>query len=348
MTHGNSAPTSTVELYETKTALVALLEHLPVGVLVEDSDRMIVAANPALCEILGVEAEPADLIGRNCDRMAEELKSHFADADAAVARIETVLAQRDPVHDEEVRLADGRTLERTYVPYTLSDGEANLWLYRDVTERNARRRELERKNELLEEFIGAVSHDLRNPLNVATANLEVAAEESDSEHVDAAMDALDRTELLLEDLLVLAREGDVIGETEPVDLAGTVRDCWANVATADATLEVDTDRVVEADRSRLAQVFENLFRNAVEHGGRDVRITVGAAANGFYVADDGRGVAANESDLFDEECSTSADGTGLGLRIVEQIVDAHGWEIVVDESRSGGARFEITGVEFVD
>ncbi|MDS0475792.1 PAS domain-containing sensor histidine kinase [Natrinema sp. 1APR25-10V2] len=348
MTHGNSAPTSTVELYETKTALAALLEHLPVGVLVEDSDRTIVAANPALCEILGVGVEPADLIGRNCDRMAEELKSHFADADRAVARIETVLAQRDPVRDEEVRLADGRTLERTYVPYTLPDGEANLWLYRDVTERNARRQELERKNELLEEFVGAVSHDLRNPLNVATANLESAAANSDSEYVDAAMDALDRTELLLEDLLVLAREGAVIGETEPVDLAETVRDCWTNVATADATLEVDTDRVVEADRSRLAQVLENLFRNAVEHGGRDVRITVGAVANGFYVADDGRGVAANESDLFDEEYSTSADGIGLGLRIVEKIVDAHGWEIGVEESRSGGARFVITGVEFVD
>jgi signal transduction histidine kinase len=67
----------------------------------------------------------------------------------------------------------------------------------------------------------------------------------------------------------------------------------------------------------------------------------------FYVADTGPGVPESErEDIFEAGYSTTGDGTGFGLRIVEQIADAHGWEITVTENEQGGARFEFTGVEF--
>jgi signal transduction histidine kinase len=151
---------------------------------------------------------------------------------------------------------------------------------------------------------------------------------------------------LIEDILTLAREGDRVSEMEVVDLGDVCEACWGHVETAEARLEVTTDKTIRADRSRLQQLVENLIRNAVEHGGDDVTVTVGDLDTGFYVADDGPGIPADEREsVFDAGYSTAADGTGFGLSIVSQIVDAHGWQITLTESESGGARFEITGTQ---
>jgi signal transduction histidine kinase len=92
-------------------------------------------------------------------------------------------------------------------------------------------------------------------------------------------------------------------------------------------------------------VFENLFRNAIEHGGEDVTVTVGAIDAGFYVADDGPGIPADErTDVFGLGVTTDTDGTGFGLAIVERIVEAHGWTIDYVDSEDGGARFEVTDI----
>jgi signal transduction histidine kinase len=110
---------------------------------------------------------------------------------------------------------------------------------------------------------------------------------------------------------------------------------------------IQTDRAIHADQSRLRQVFENLMRNAVEHAGDNVTLTVGGLADGFYVADDGPGIPEDGREaVFDVGHSTKAEGTGFGLSIVRQIVEAHGWAITVTEGSQGGARFEITGVAF--
>ncbi|WP_281195214.1 GAF domain-containing protein [Halorubrum sp. F4] len=237
-------------------------------------------------------------------------------------------------------------------------------------------RDLERQNEQLAEFAGIVSHDLRNPLNVAEGYLDLSRTECDSEHLDAVAKAHDRIGVLIDDLLAVARDGSDVSDSEPVDLAGLVEDCWANVDTAAATLEVAVDRTVRADRNRLARLLENLFRNcvehgstgsrpqtddsvehgstgsrgnpgdAVEHGGGEVSITVGGLDDGFYVADDGPGIPENERRrVFESGYSTREDGTGFGLAIVQEIVEAHGWDVRVTESETGGARFEITGIE---
>jgi len=218
-------------------------------------------------------------------------------------------------------------------------------------ERELRRQRdaLERQNERLEEFASVVSHDLRNPLQVADLRLELAREECDSDHLGDVADALDRSQALVDDLLTLAREGEPVGETEPVDLGEVAEICWHTTAAPDATFRVETDRTVLADRSRLRQLFENLYRNAVEHAGDDVTITVGATDEGFYVEDDGPGIPAEEREsVFEGGYSTTADGTGFGLRIVEQVATAHGWEVRVTDGTGGGARFEVSGVDVAE
>lgn len=216
-------------------------------------------------------------------------------------------------------------------------------VFTDETHREQYRRELERQNDRLDSFASMLSHDLRNPLNVAQGRLELARDEHDSEHLEAANDALTRIETLIEDVLQLARQGQPVEETDRVSLGAIARDAWGMVETAEADLVVEADRDVEADPDRLQRLFENLFRNSIEHGGEDVTVTVGPleGANGFFVEDDGRGIPEEEREqVFESGYSTAEDGTGFGLSIVEQIVAAHEWAIDLADV-DVGTRFEI-------
>ena len=235
----------------------------------------------------------------------------------------------------------------------IRDDEGNLkeivGVTTDITEQKFRESELRRQNERLDEFANIVSHDLRNPLNVAEGRLDLAQKECDSDHLEMVDHALERMSMLIDDLLRLAREGKSVEMVEEVDIADVVDVSWQNVETPQATIIVDSTQTIQADQSRLVQLFENLFRNSVEHSEGDVTITVGELENGFYVADDGPGIAESKRDqVFEYRYSTSDQGTGFGLAIVNNIVDAHGWDIRVTDRPEGGAQFEITGVEFAD
>ena len=135
----------------------------------------------------------------------------------------------------------------------------------DITDQRTYERELERQNERLDEFTSIVSHDLRNPLNVAAGRLGLAREDCDSPHLEDIADAHDRMRALIDDLLELAREGELRTDFDRVRLASVADDCWATVESA-ATLDVAADCELRADSARLSQLLENLFRNAVEHG----------------------------------------------------------------------------------
>ena len=219
----------------------------------------------------------------------------------------------------------------------------------------AREDEVARERDRLEEFAGLVSHDLRSPLNVAAGNLELVRERLRDDSVelaeiDAIARSIDRMEALVDDMLTLARQGSAIDETEPVSLRAVAEASWESVDTADATLVVAGDVRLRADRSRLRQALENLFANAVTHGGAAVRVEVGplgdeTGATGFYVADDGPGIPEDVRDrAFDAGVSTDADGTGFGLKIVVEVADAHGWSVGLSDA-AGGARFEFRGIE---
>jgi len=232
-------------------------------------------------------------------------------------------------------------------------GNATATLERVRRERQLRRREreLEANNERLERFASVVSHDLRNPLNVARGHLDLVAEDCSSDHLDTVASAHDRMQELIDDLLTLARDSAPTDERETVDVDELVRACRGNVDMADAALASDVGRSLRADPARLKQLVENLLRNAVEHGGERVAVRAGILddGGGFYLSDDGPGIPADDREtVFEAGYSTASRGTGFGLTIVEQVATAHGWETRVTESADGGARFEFTGVEFVD
>ncbi|MFC7072733.1 PAS domain-containing protein [Halovenus rubra] len=255
--------------------------------------------------------------------------------------------------------------ERTFVEL------ASRWVSYEIGQREYRE-ELEQQNQRLEEFASIVSHDLRNPLNAATTHLELVQAEYDSEHFERIERSHNRIEAIITDLLTLARQGDTALDITAVSLPSVLEQCQETGETGTLTLVADTEREIYADRQRLQRLFENLIRNAVEHGvgpaesqqptaessdshtGTDctdqadsaVTVTVGNLPDGFYLEDDGQGIPPDErNDVLDAGYSTSTEGTGFGLYIVETIVDAHDWDLKITAGADGGARFEITGVE---
>ncbi len=118
-----------------------------------------------------------------------------------------------------------------------------------------------------EQIASVVSHDLRNPLDVAKARALGARETGDAEHFDRLEGAHDRMERIIKDVLTLARNDEVIDPSGTVTLDSVATDAWATVDTGQATLAVAEELpAIEADSDRLRRLFENLFRNSVEHG----------------------------------------------------------------------------------
>jgi PAS domain S-box-containing protein len=267
--------------------------------------------------------------------------------------IQTILETGFHATEAEITTADGQAIPHEFRGVRMTDTEGNptgiIGIARDITARKQREERLVRQNERLEEFVSVASHDLRSPLNVADGRLSLAIEECDSEHLSQAANAINRSQELIDDLLTLAREDREAPDVEPVTLADAAEHSWETVDTGAATLEVDATSIVCADRSRLQQIFENLYRNAVEHGGDRVTVHVGDVDCGFYVADTGPGIPEGDREqIFEAGYSTNEDGTGFGLRIVKEIAEAHGWEVTVTECEQSGARFEVTGIETPD
>jgi len=230
------------------------------------------------------------------------------------------------------------------------DGRANevYGIYTDITENKERQRTLQRQNDRLDEFAGIVSHDLRNPLNVAEGHLVNYQETGDEASLEEVSAAHDRMRSLVEDLLDLARSGDVVSDTSRVAPGEAAHRAWASLHAPDAELVVADTTPVLADVGRFVDVFANLFRNALDHGGDAVTVRVGdlATGDGFFVADDGPGIPESEREaVFETGYTNAADGSGFGLAIVKQVASAHDWSVSIAESDAGGARFEFRGVE---
>jgi signal transduction histidine kinase len=147
---------------------------------------------------------------------------------------------------------------------------------------------------------------------------------------------------LITDLRALGRYGQTVDGMVELDLDSLVDAAWSNVETGEATLEIDGDLgSINGEEGRVLQLFENLFRNAVDHAGPNVTVRVGSLDDGFYVEDDGPGIPANDREaVFDFGYSTLERGTGIGLAIVEAVAEAHGWELALTDADPYGARFE--------
>ena len=321
----------------------AVVERVGVGVGVYEADGRFAYVNQAYADLLGTDRESlrgAAVWEVNPDIDEAEFPAYWDSFDVGETR------QRDAVHTHR----DGTEIPvETHTTAIEVDGTRyNVGTIADVSERVEGWEKLERQDERLEQFASVVSHDLRNPLNVAMGRLQLAKETTDADHLDHVEQSLERMEALIEDLLTMARDGNRITDPEPVELRPVVRRAWRTAGPSEGDLSIEDDLgTVRSDENRLLEVFENLFENAGSHAGPEVTVTVGRTDEGLYVADDGPGIPDDEREEVREYgYTTSEDGTGFGLTIVEQVVTAHGWELTLTDSESDGLRVEFAGVEF--
>jgi len=346
---------SEIQFYE------ELVNTVPDAIYALDEDMHYLYVNEGMADLTGYDRE--EIIGAH---------KSLVNTDESV--------QSGRLKRQELRDRDPDGMKIGFHPHVTADGEeiptevrfralpteddeafrGTAGVIRDVTDRLERQNELERQNRRLDEFASVVSHDLRNPLNVAVGRVELARRNCDCGGVEghlATVDSeLDRMDDIIEDVLTFARHGEAVTDAESVSIPTVARDAWASVSDDVQRLELPDDFAIRANRLRLQRLFENLFRNAVEHAGEDVTVRVGALEDptgadsgegiGFFVEDDGPGIPPDErTQVLEPGVTSVSDGTGFGLAIVKTITESHGWSLDVTEGLDGGARFEVTGAE---
>lgn len=323
-----------------------VIDAVPQAVIVLDDDGVILNVNTTVVEM--TEMAEDEIVG-------EEVSLIFPD------KATELLGMEDET-EEEFTIEINDTVYEMMVEKSPITGGTNqtigsVLMLTDITNLKQQTYELRRKNERLEQMRSVISHDLRNPLNMVSGygeRIEKAVENDevpDKKSVEHIQKSAKRMENIVNDVLDLANQGMASMEMEQVDLEDVATDAWSMVQANNCSVNIDTDLVVYGYRSQLQTLFENLFRNAAQHGGDDVTITVEDISDennrdGFYVYDDGVGLP-EDSDIFTYGVTQADAGTGIGLAIVDEVVDSHGWEIRAGESESGGAKFTIVGVRRV-
>jgi signal transduction histidine kinase len=236
-------------------------------------------------------------------------------------------------------------------------------LYHEAAEHTAqlvdRERQLRGTARFREEFIGVVGHDLRNPLSAITTAAHLLMKRARLEPADTVLaqrvlGSADRMSRMIDDLMDFARGrlgGGIPLRRALVDLHALCRDVVEEAQTAHGRvihLEQHGRPCGYWDADRLAQLVSNLVGNAVQHSGRDTAVRVMAKA------DDGDAVVSvnNVGSIPEPQLARifepfrrgerpRSEGLGLGLYIVERIVEAHGGSIGVASTAAGGTTFEV-------
>jgi signal transduction histidine kinase len=217
-----------------------------------------------------------------------------------------------------------------------------------------------------DDFVSNVSHELRTPLTTISGYLELMAEEFEGRMAPRHERVLEvsrrnvaRLKELIDDLLALSRAETRPTELEPVDVTAIVRDAVTDVRMTAArrgvaiAVEVpDEPMCVLADRAMLQRAFLNVLSNAVKFSTAEdrVEVTITRLLQQVVVAvtDHGIGIPAAELDRLGTRFFRASNavtneiaGTGLGLRMVQTIIDAHGGDVLIESTERSGTTVSV-------
>jgi len=342
--------------------LSAILGGAPDGVVVVDRSRFITWVNPAMAELTGYAA----------DELVDQPLVLFLRAQGDLERIAASLRPGAPTWSEEieVRRRDGHPLSVSVNArlLTLPDGtELGAVAYvRDVSERRRIENELARRAEELQNWVNAVSHDLRSPLVAVLGFARLLSEDYGDRLDEQGLRFLRRIEeagrtmeSLVHDLLEFAR----IGRSEPrrvhVDPREVLLQLQAELKPRleEAQLELrlpEEPPLIWCDRTQLYQVLSNLVGNALDHAGPGRRPVIEVSVHAeegcrhLVVRDFGRGIDPADHERIFEIFQTRGvpqsgkRGTGIGLAIVRKIAESHGGAAWVESRLGEGSAFHVT------
>jgi PAS domain S-box-containing protein len=329
------------------------------GILVADiGTRKLVMANPAICKLLG--RSPEELLGATIElihppeHLAEVLRTF-------VAMLEGRL---DHAMDIPMLRSDGTVVfvDVAARSTTLSGQPCVVGVFRDACSRREREQEQVQiqKLESIRTLAAGIAHDFNNLLTGLVGNMSLVQAHIDrdsdaSEWLSEAQRAAVRATALTRQLLTFARGGAPIRRA--TDIVPVVRDS-ANLACTGTNVrcafELPEEKVmVQGDEGQLAQVVQNLVRNAIDAmpGGGTVEIKALVDSRGtgqhppevrIEVVDHGEGIAPELLDrIFVPFFTTKASGNGLGLAVAYSVVQSHGGRISVSSVRGKGTTFQV-------
>ena len=304
-------------------------------------DGRLRAVSEGARSLLGISSEET-AVGRPADRVLLD------------PVVETGVTETTDEDGEECRVTvEGRQRRLLVRSRDVTDGGRLVARLLVVSDATADDSGMERSQDgALERRVEAVSHDLRSPLDAGSTRLsllEQALESADidkevrarvDDHLEAAKRSFERADELRDELADATDETDPV-ETDPVVLRRVARDAWETVDTGDLTLRIRSSRPLEADAAGLSRLFENCFRNVVDHADAGT-VRVGATGDGFFVADDGVGIPQKRrKTVLQRGYSTAPGGDGIGLAVVSEVAADHGWEVEITGSEDGGTRVDL-------
>ena len=333
-----------------------IIDLVPDLIFVKNRDSEYLLANEAVAEAYGRPVE--EILGQSDYELlhSEQDPETFRSDDLEV--IES--GEPKTIEEEEFITGDGerRIYNTVKIPYEQagSDEPAVLGYARDITNLKEYERTLETQRDSLEVLNQTVRHDIRNDLQLVVAYAELLEDHVDASgtsHLEQVQTAAKNAVHITETARTVAEVVlQAIAELTPISLRATLED---EIETArsnydQAVIQVDgtiPDLTVLAD-NLLDSVFRNVLQNAVVHNDTDVpTVTVTATEQDgqavVEIADDGPGVPdENKAEIFDEGVhGLESEGTGLGLYIVETLVERYGGEVSVADNEPRGAVFTV-------
>ncbi|GAA0477593.1 ATP-binding protein [Halococcus dombrowskii] len=256
-----------------------IFQTLDDPVFVCDPNDRIIELNQAACELVGenksavehqhlIDELPTDLVD-NGD-LHPDLTSAFGREVQGDGSCQQYVGHRYDVDPRLMRGSQGTVLMLTDISHQKQQQEK---LARRNTALAEKTSQLELKNEQLERLADVIAHDLKTPLSTAESLLNLIEADSDYADDPELRQSLSDLEMVHERLWefsetipTLARESADVESTTTHDLERLARSAWEVVETGAVSLSIADSRSLEADSRRLKLIFENLFRNAVEHG----------------------------------------------------------------------------------
>ncbi len=334
----------------------AVLDTTAEGIFLIDNDGQAVISNPAMRELIG-DAIGADPDERDFSKLAAMVIANVVDPDDAQRFFEELQADPLASRSYEYQLKSGRWIHSYIAPVQTEGGEmlGRVAVLREITEQR-------QAAQVKDELMATVSHELRTPLSAILGFTELLkardypAQER-QEYIDTVHEQAVRLSRLINDFLDLQRlqHAQAAIDKRPLNLAKLLvdesalydRQSMHHEVTYNGPLE---EFVVRADPDRLRRVLGNLLSNAVKYSPDGGKVTVELHRDGaetvVIVGDEGIGVPASaRSQIFDrfyrvDNSSTRRiGGTGLGLALVREIIEAHGGTVGYDSVEGRGSRF---------
>ncbi len=335
-------------LEEQRKTLGAITNSTFDAIVMVDWDGKIAYWNPAAERIFGYK--PSNILGKTVHSICEGISQitetqSVEDSDSVV---ESKILELEAIREDGTRFP----AEVAMAPILIGDKYGTLMNIRDISERKSIEREREQQQRELELYASLLRHDLGNDLNAIVSNMEVVRMllEEDPDEAREFLHSSFAAAQRMDNLLKSVSRSPLMTKMDFVEMlreVARITEKSARGTTIRITTNGDLSGIRVSGSRLLPTVFENLFRNSIQHSDKSPKIDVSLQREGdileIIVQDNGPGIPKEiRENLFERGVSTKKQGGGVGLYLSKEIVRACNGTIEALESESGkGAKFRI-------